>query len=398
MAPQSQRPSRRAFIALSAGVAVSSLMGAGPAEAAPLNKNFWKGSRMVRAVYPESFGATGDGVSDDTAALQRSLDAVAPGQALVLSRGRTYRHSDVLRAGVPGSRINGGGTLLATREDRSMVFLDADRISIDDVTLAVLSTSRRWTAYEQMKLRLGRHTGLAVSNVTIDGSAAAGIYVGGADHFTITDVTLRGTRADGIHMTEGAGHGTVTRPRVYNPGDDAVAVVSYDRDAGVSHHITVHSPRLYGQTWGRGFTVIGGEDITYNDVYAEGSAGAAVTVASEGAPWFTRSSRRVTVHGGTLVRSNTHPGIGHGAILVHNENPQRAVEDVRLADLTVRDTSTVSGRDCGIIAENGATISGVELSNLSFHNGNAVAVWRNTRVSGLVTAGLSQNGARVTAV
>ncbi|RYZ15439.1 MAG: hypothetical protein EOO70_06815 [Myxococcaceae bacterium] len=45
---------------------------------------------------PQSFGAVGDGSTDDTAALQRALDALRPGQTLDIAAGKVYRHSDIL--------------------------------------------------------------------------------------------------------------------------------------------------------------------------------------------------------------------------------------------------------------------------------------------------------------
>ena len=95
--------------------------------------------------------------------------------------------------------------------------------------------------------------------MTVDGSAAAGIYVGGASNFTLSDVLVRNTNADGIHMTTRAHDGVVRNARVVNPGDDGVAVVSYRNDGELVRNITVESPRVEGQRWGRGFSVVGGD-------------------------------------------------------------------------------------------------------------------------------------------
>ena len=79
-----------------------------------------------------------------------------------------------------------------------------------------------------MKLRLGPVTGVTLTDVTIDGSAAAGLCVGGAITSRSTG-SGQNTRADAIHFTEvEPTMGTLTDATVRNPGDDGVAVwVSY---------------------------------------------------------------------------------------------------------------------------------------------------------------------------
>ncbi|MDQ1308640.1 MAG: right-handed parallel beta-helix repeat-containing protein, partial [Actinomycetota bacterium] len=43
----------------------------------------------------------------------------------------------------------------------------------------------------------------------------------------------------------------------------------------VSRDITILRPRVFGQSWGRAFAVVGGDRITWRNVYAERSSGAA---------------------------------------------------------------------------------------------------------------------------
>jgi hypothetical protein len=141
--------------------------------------------------------------------------------------------------------------------------------------------------------------------------------------------------ADGIHLTGGSHDGTVVSPVVNRPGDDGVAVVSYGSDPATSARITVTSPVVNDQLWGRGVSVVGGEDITYRDVVVNGSAGAAVYVASEGEPYYTRSVARVLVSGARVSRANTVAGIGHGAVLVYSGRSETSVRGVRVENMTV---------------------------------------------------------------
>jgi hypothetical protein len=57
--------------------------------------------------------------------LQAALDDLEPNDVLVLTRGRVYRHDDVLRVTRPWSRVTGPGRLLAGNEQRSALRLEA---------------------------------------------------------------------------------------------------------------------------------------------------------------------------------------------------------------------------------------------------------------------------------
>ena len=238
----------------------------------------------------EDFGAKGDGRTDDTAALQRALRGVAVGGTLALTRGRTYLHSDVLTLTVANVVLTGGGRFLATREERSALRIEADGVTLDGVTLGVRATTRRWDAPDQHRLYIAPCRGLVVRRVTVTGSAASGVFLAGAADFRLEDVTVKDTRADGIHLSQGSRSGQVLRPRLSGTGDDGVAVVSYLQDGAPCRDIRVDNPVVRGTRGGR---VNGG-------VKGAGAQGARAVSAS-GGQWLGRC-RPVTrsSHDGTF--------------------------------------------------------------------------------------------------
>lgn len=338
-----------------------------------------------------NFGAKGDGVTDDSVAIQNALNS---GGALLVPSGYTFVHSRVVSANVPIS-ITGTGTLLATNESASAFFINSDNVTVDGPTFKMGTTTKRWDAYEQMKVRVGKRSGVTLRNIIVDGSAAAGVFVGGATNFVLDNVTVQNTRADAIHMTEGASYGQVISPTVRNAGDDGVAVVSY-MGSGLDHDITITSPKFYGQTWGRAFSVVGGDRITYNNIYAENSAGATVYVASEPS-YTTYGSSNVTFNGGTIVNANKNSSIVHGAVLIYNGQAAQTVNNVIVKNLTITNTNQNVFGDIRIVSDNTTTclmsrlsISGIVASGgpPSLYQGNALGSWYNLTSS-------TKNGATV---
>ena len=140
----------------------------------------------------------------------------------------------------------------------------------------------------------------------------------------------------------------IIQPVVRNTGDDGIGVVSYAGNNRPVHDIRITSPRFYGQRWDCAFSVVGGEGITYADIYAERSAGASVYIAAE-ASYDTLGVRGVLVDGGTIVAANQNPAIRHGAILVYNGQVGYANSDITIRRLTVTDTNEAAPRQIGVV-------------------------------------------------
>ena len=289
---------------------------------------------------PEQFGANGSDLASDTVALQAALDALRTGDVLYIAAGKVYRHDRVLvvRPSAAGAAIDGPGTIMATAEDQSALKVYAPDFRIDHITRRMESTTSRGTTEDHHSIFVSA-PGYRSKDVTIDGSHAAGYFFFGASDFVVERPVVRNTRADGIHMTYGSHNGKIISPLVQDVGDDGVAVVSYAGPgfAGepISHDIEVVSPRVLGQSHGRGLSVVGGEDVTFSNVYVQGSAGAGILIGVEA---NTNKVRRVKVLGGELVQSNSRVDIDQGAVFLISSRPDGSVEDVTIDGLTMRDT------------------------------------------------------------
>ena len=347
---------------------------------------FFQGLIFVSAqVIPvEDFGAVGNGSTDDSDALNTAFSKAPQGSTVVLTSGKTYAHNDILRIEVPGLRVTGGGRLLATNEERSGVWIDADHVVMEYVTLEISSTTKRWTEYEKMKLRLMDHDGIVVRGVNIDGSAAAGIFVGDCHNFVIDRVVVRDTRADAIHTTEGSSYGTIIRPRIYNPGDDGVAFVSYNSDSSPVNNMLLQSPVFLGSDHGRAYSVVGGHDITMNDLYAKESDAAGLYIASED-NYDTMSVRNIRVNGASFIRCNQNDSTHHGSVLIYNGQSDETVEDIRINNLHLVDGNTNIPWQVGLLQRTSGGIDKVKIRDVVIKNGPSTALYSQLPLSAYST-------------
>lgn len=284
--------------------------------------------RRMRSVT--EFGAVGDGKTDDTRALQAALDGVPAGTVLSFPPG-TYLTSNVLTLSRGGVVLRGDRAVLrATVPARQALVLAGDRTALVGLTLEG-AARRRLTTQESAQV-LVRGQWVQVVGNTISGAASVGIFVDGARDFRISGNRVSATKADGIHMTGGARNGLVEGNVVFGTGDDLIAVVSYrpnrpnGGNAGLSGHILIEGNRVWGNSWGRGITVVGGHDVAIirNEVRKVPSA-AGIYLAQESS-YRTYGDRDILVAGNTIADIQTVPspsGHGHprhGAIDINTSN------------------------------------------------------------------------------
>ncbi len=351
---------------------------------------------MVAACKPLS--AADDGAPrDDTASLQAQFDALAPGATLTLEP-RAYHHRGILTVRTPNVTINGNGaTLTATNDETSAVDILGDGITITDVTFAAPSDGKRWMGEQQHKLVV-KGQRATISNVRVTGSAGAGVYFSGATHFVARDITITGTRADGLHMTGGSAFGQVENITTDQTGDDGVAVVSYDHDPAPCHDITEKNITVGSTRWGRGITVVGANNVDIRQFSVARTSSAGLYVANEGNPFFTRSVEQVAITDGTVTGANWDKDIEQGAILVYSGNQGRFVHDVTVSNVAVTATSTTVNRNVAIVDEtNGGdrAIHDINLSDIRLTATTVAPFYSNVPAGSYTVANWTNDGKHI---
>ena len=342
--------------------------------------------------------ARSDTSGDDTATLQAMFNNVQPGATLTLDR-RVYQHGGVVTITVPNVHIEGNGaTLAATNDLTSAVEILANGVSVSNLNLTAPIGGKRYSGTEQQKLYVLHADGLRLNDITVTGSAAAGVLLDGVSNFVLNRVTVRDSRADGIHLTRGSTNGQVNNPLTERTGDDGVSVVSYGpKFVGVNEppcrNITIESPVVNGTTSGHGVTVRGGENITYRNVHVSGTSGAGVFADTEGAPYFLQSVNGATFEGGTVTAANTTPGAAMGALVAYGQSPEAVTSNVTFSDLTVVNTSESAQSNIAVVTVDGGAVSNIMFRNIAIQQHSEKPVlFANAPRETYTLSGITLNG------
>ena len=159
-----------------------------------------------------------------------------------------------------------------------------------------------------------------VDNVTIDGGNGPGIITYGGYNGRITRNRVLNTKSNSIHLSGGAHHIYVAGNKVRNSGDDNIAVVTYAYHPINTYQVLIENNDVADQPWGRGISVVGGENVTIRNNKITRSADAGVYLAAESS-WTTRGVRNVLVKGNRIEDCPyAQPQHGQTSVLVYSDN------------------------------------------------------------------------------
>jgi parallel beta-helix repeat protein len=281
-------------------------------------------SSMTGAIDIRTTGAKCDGSFDNTAAIASAIAAAKAKRVAVYVPAGVCAYGDVIR--LDGVRLVGAGdtsVLYALNPGREAIYLFGSGAEVSLLKLSGRKAGTRQSAWEATRITLFGTTNFVIDNVTIDGSAAAGIQTAqSANNGRITNNTIRDTLADSIHMTDKASYITLENNRIERSGDDGIAVVSYRRDGALVNHITARNNVILNSRWGRQMSVVGGSQVLYENNQLENNlAGAACVYIAQEASYSTYGAHDVVARYNTLKTSGGS-STGHGAVMVFSDGQE----------------------------------------------------------------------------
>lgn len=236
------------------------------------------------AIDITSYGAVGDGVTDNQVAISNAITAaVSQNKPLYVPPG-VFKHSSVLA--LNGASMFGHGyiSVLAATDPMNAAFkLSGNNTYVRKCRFIVLGATEREFDPPQTSLHLIGATNFEVSGCYFEGAACNAILASDitSAYGDIYDNWVWNTLSDGIHLTRGAHHINIWNNHVRDTGDDMIGVVSYSNQPSQCNNIWVVGNDVRRQIHGRGISCVGSKDMVIEGNYIEKSDGSGIHVVSE---------------------------------------------------------------------------------------------------------------------
>ncbi|WPJ97262.1 right-handed parallel beta-helix repeat-containing protein [Coraliomargarita algicola] len=289
-----------------------------------------------------SFGAIGDGVTDNQTAITNAIAAAnSQNKALYIPPG-VFKHSSILL--LNGASIFGHGyTSVLTGSDPaySTVRLTGNDVFLKNCRLISSHATERLHTAESTLIHAYEATDFVVTGCYLEGAASAALITANKPSIggSIYNNWIWDSLADGIHITSGNQNIGIWDNRTRNTGDDMIAVVSYNGPFDACENIWIVGNDVRNQPHGRGITCIGGKSVTIEGNHIKNSKGAGIHIASE-ASYDTYGVEDISVVDNLIVETSDNQ---HGGIFIRGRNGY-PVDDVMIERNRILDCETTGIR------------------------------------------------------
>lgn len=221
-------------------------------------------SKLREFISVKDFGATGDGITNDAAAVQLAANAAA-GKVLLFPPG-TYVVNDGFSITGANSVVMGYGATI-TYNTTSATYYHCIRIYGNDTAVLGIRIKsptglvRNNTGFGISAGNVSTNTtGLLIQDCVIDSVASAGIWVSNVNQCRIANNVIKNCLADGIHFADGCYDMVAANNVLYSNGDDNIAIVNDTAGSPYLGSFVVSGNVIRGgtSTSGMGVAIIGG--------------------------------------------------------------------------------------------------------------------------------------------
>lgn len=218
----------------------------------------------------KSYGAKGDGVTDDTASVEATIVAanIAGGGTIFSPRG-TYRFTTAIANSLTLNNIRFTGDnatwyLDFTTASTHLLYLQGSNITVDFLNFDSNPAFARNLTGGAFILVNGANNVFVTEN-RFNNCPSANIYlVNSAHDIIISNNLIQNSKADGIHITNGSYSVIVNGNNLYNTGDDGISVVWYSNSLNQPQDITI-SDNLIKNSQASGIAVYHGKNVVIDN-------------------------------------------------------------------------------------------------------------------------------------
>lgn len=286
----------------------------------------------------KDFGAIGDGVADDTIAIQDAVDAASEQGKGVWFPAGTYNQSSKIQvpsgvniqgAGIWYSHLHSTVSVPATDWGGKVGFMMNNHSTVSDLRISGIETNRDGESAIVIHTSLGAGKHLTLQNLWVE---HVGAFYGWTDleQSLIQDVRIRSTYFDGIHFGDGGNqYNLVHNNSMRGLGDDAIAQVNLTGIATIATHNVGQFNTISALYWGRGLSDVGGNHLIYRDNIVDSIFNAGMIITTEP---VTPNSDSYPIQGLKFQRNTISKSghLGHNHAGLHFWLYESPMRDVRI--------------------------------------------------------------------
>lgn len=295
-----------------------------------------------------TYGVRCDGVTDDTAAIQRAFDSLTGFVALQFPAG-TCVTSNIVRIHTKANVVIMGAGASSTifkatnPSYSSFVIYTGTNVTFQDFQIYGPNTSIRMSDANSRGVYVERSSGIKILRVKVNNVSGAGIVFFVVRDSSILNSEVLNSWADAFHITGGSQNILVQNSTTTGAGDDCFASIGYGTD--YNYNIQFLDNSCYGNTGiGKG-TTRGGSGVSFEGTtggkayrnYFESTGVAGIRVATPGS-YQTGLVSQIDIQYNTLVKVRVHQDIPHGAVMIYTD--WAAIDSVNIANNKIIDPQT----------------------------------------------------------